>query len=308
MPELPEAETIARKLHQRLTGRGLGAVESVRADIVHDAPRPLGELLPGRSVIEVTRRAKRVLIRLDSGETLQVRLGMTGRLTIDRRDQPVEAHTHLRVAIASTGEELRFRDPRRFGGLWWQAGVSRFGDDSAGGDGRIEVERDELGIEPLEMSLAAFREAVTRRRQIKALLMDQRVIAGLGNIYTDESLFAAGIHPLRAGSSLSAEESRALWRSIRSVLRRAIEFKGTTLVDYRDPDGAEGSFRRYHRVYQREGEPCRRCRGTIERMTVAGRSTFICSKCQAMAPDKRKRAARRGTDVRGSRARPAGAK
>lgn len=342
MPELPEAETIARMLHRRLTGRGFGAVEALRADIVHDAPCSLGELLPGRSVVEVTRRAKRVLIHLDDGSVLQVRLGMTGRLTIDRRDQPVEKHTHLRVAIPSSGEELRFRDPRRFGGLWWHPGASRVVESSpkdaarvtkagrtgslgrrggysasehgrafvyGAGDGstdrreRIDLNGDELGIEPLEMSLAVFREAVSRRRQIKALLMDQRVIAGLGNIYTDESLFAASIHPLRAGDSLSDEESRALWRAIRSILRRAIEFKGTTLVDYRDPDGVEGSFRRYHRVYQREGEACRRCRGTIERMIVAGRSTFVCTKCQPMALNKRKQAVRRGADVRSGRVR-----
>ncbi len=271
MPELPEAETIARQLQRQLAGRTLGRVRLTRKDIVHGDPRPLDKLLPGRCVERVHRRAKRVILGLDGGVELVFRLGMTGRLIVCPSEQPVEKHTHLRIAIREASQELRFCDPRRFGGIWCLTESGRHGGEAL----------SELGLEPLETTAAAFRTAMNRRRQIKALLMDQAVIAGLGNIYCDESLHAAGIHPLTRADTLSAERADGLLRAIKTTLRRAIRFNGSTIMDYRDADGREGSFQKLHRVYQREGKPCRTCRTPIRRILAAGRSTFFCPNCQA---------------------------
>ncbi len=270
MPELPEAETIARQLQRQLSGRTLGRVRLTRTDIVHGDPRPLGMLLPGRQILRVSRRAKRVIFALDDGIELVFRLGMTGRMIVCPVKHPVEKHTHLRITIDGTSNELRFCDPRRFGGVWCLTGSKR----------SIGKPLGEVGLEPLEMTPAAFRAALSRRRQIKALLMDQTVIAGLGNIYCDESLHAAGIHPLTRADTLNSDRANRLLRAIRMTLHKAIRFNGSTLMDYRDAAGREGSFQKLHRVYQREGEPCRTCKAPIQRILAAGRSTFFCPRCQ----------------------------
>ncbi|MEK7757859.1 MAG: zinc finger domain-containing protein, partial [Planctomycetota bacterium] len=166
--------------------------------------------------------------------------------------------------------ELRFCDPRRFGGVWCLTGSEQ----------SIGKPLGEVGLEPLDVTPAVFRVTLGRRRQIKALLMDQTVIAGLGNIYCDESLHAAGIHPLTRSDTLRPERANRLLRAITTILRRAIRFNGSTLMDYRDADGREGSFQKLHRVYQREGEPCRTCRSPIRCIQAAGRSTFFCPRCQ----------------------------
>jgi formamidopyrimidine-DNA glycosylase len=218
--------------------------------------------------VGVRRRAKRVIVELDGPVSLVFRLGMTGRLFVVDSEAHVEKHTHLRIAIEGTGRELRFRDPRRFGGVWCVAS----------GDG--DRSDAKLGVEPLDATPAQFRTVLARRRQIKALLMDQSAIAGLGNIYCDESLHAARIHPLSRADRLDAEAVGRLLRAIKTILRRAIRFNGSTLMDYRDADGREGSFQKLHRVYQREGDPCRTCRTPIRRILAAGRSTFYCPQCQ----------------------------
>lgn len=268
MPELPEAETIARQLQRELAGRMLGPIVHARPDVIHGADSPLEVMLPGRCVRAVRRRAKRIIVELDGELSLLFRLGMTGRLGVAEAASPVEKHTHLRIAIEGTGRELRFRDPRRFGGVWCVAP----GDGSATDGG--------LGIEPLEATLAQFRAVLARRRQIKALLMDQVAVAGLGNIYCDESLHAARIHPLTRADRLNNEATARLLRAIKATLRRAIRFNGSTLMDYRDANGREGSFQKLHRVYQREGQPCRNCRTPIRCILAAGRSTFFCPRCQ----------------------------
>lgn len=268
MPELPEVETIARQLHAGLTGRRLGALTLSRADIVRAAPGPLADLLPGRGVIGVTRRAKRVIVALDPPGELIFHLGMTGRLTITPAGAPLEPHTHLRIGVENG--ELRFRDPRRFGGVWLLAA----------GDGATAPRLGALGPEPLTLRLPEFRRILARRRQIKALLMDQAAIAGLGNIYCDESLHAARVHPLTPACDLPLEGARRLLHAIKRILRRAINHRGTTFMDYRSPDGQPGSFQRLHRVYQRDGSPCKTCRTKIVRMVAAGRGTFLCPRCQ----------------------------
>lgn len=276
MPELPEAETIARRLHEELAGETLGRATVKRRDILHGDPRPLGRVVSNRRVRRVYRRAKRVIIELASGGSdaehvdLVFHLGMSGQLLLCDQNAPREAHTHLRIAIRKTTRELRFRDPRRFGGVWLLAG----------GKKHVGRRLGELGPEPLELSAKEFRSVLSRQRQIKALLLDQRCIAGLGNIYCDEALHAAGIHPLTRADDLGVDRSARLLRSIKTTLRRAIRFNGSTLMDYRTADGEAGEFQKHHRVYQRTGQPCKHCRALIERIIAGGRSTFFCPRCQ----------------------------
>ena len=179
--------------------------------------------------------------------------------------------------------ELRFRDPRRFGGIWFFDG-----DEEIVGDRLAAV-----GEEPLSLSPKRFRALLERPRQIKVLLLDQSVIAGLGNIYTDEALFAAGIHPLTRSSRLDEGSRNRLLTHIKRILRRAIRHRGTTFMDYRTAGGDEGSFQRLHRVYHREGQPCRRCGGVIVRIHAAGRSSFLCPTCQRPRIVRRRSAAGR---------------
>lgn len=287
MPELPEAETIATQLDRCLRGIQLGRVVLRRRDIVRATDLPLREALVGRSVVRVTRRGKRVVLELEPPATLTFGLGMTGQLMVVRSEAPRDRHVHLRIGlIAPTtgphpnplpgGEgaaaELRFRDARRFGGIWFTNGASN-GESAAVAN---------LGAEPLAVTAAEFRALVNRRRQIKAMLMDQHVLAGLGNIYCDEALFEARIHPLRRGADLSANEVIALHRAIRRTLRQAIRAGGSTLRDYRGADGEEGTFQVRHRVYGREGQPCSRCQAAIVRIVAAGRGTHLCPACQVL--------------------------
>ena len=270
MPELPEAETIARELHTLMRGATLDRVTLRRRDIVHGDPRPLSRILPGRIVLCVRRRAKRVILDLDPRAELVFHLGMSGQLTVQPCGDPVEKHTHLRIRLRDTDQELRFRDPRRFGGVWCFAGSSR----------HVGKRLGPLGGEPLDMKPAAFRRLLQRRRQIKALLLDQRLIAGIGNIYCDEALHAANIHPLTPASEIESSEAGRLLRAIKSTLNKAIRYNGTTLMDYRRADGTTGSFRQFHRVYDRKGNPCQACETPIEWIIAAGRSSFFCPRCQ----------------------------
>ena len=270
MPELPEAETIARELNTRMRGTTLDRVMVLRRDIVHGDPRPLCRILPGRSVIQVRRRAKRVILDLEPRAELVFHLGMSGQLTLNAHDEPVKKHTHLRIGLRDKDQELRFCDPRRFGGVWCLTGNGR----------HVGKRLGPLGGEPLDMKPVAFRRLLQRRRQIKALLLDQRMIAGIGNIYCDEALHAAKIHPLTRATEVETADVDRLLRAIKSTLNKAIRFKGTTLRDYRRTDGTSGSFRQFHRVYDRQGDPCQACQTPIERIIAAGRSSFFCPQCQ----------------------------
>lgn len=275
MPELPEAETIARQLNRQLAGKVLGEVYLARRDIIKSPTDNFEEQVRHRRVLKVHRRAKRVVIELDPPATLVCGLGMTGRLMVVPAGMDSEKHTHLRISIPRLKAELRFRDPRRFGGIWFYDGRREPISEDTQGD-----LFDNFGVEPLTCTAKQFRQVVARKRQIKALLMDQSAIAGLGNIYCDESLHASGIHPLTRADRLSNSSSAALLTAIKSVLRRAIRSKGSTLMDYRDADGVEGAFQRLHRVYGREGQACKTCNTKIKRIVAAGRSTHFCPKCQ----------------------------
>ena len=273
MPELPEVETVTRGLRAALVGRTVVEVD-VRREKTLVPPNAEGFVahLTGRRVTQVRRRGKWILLTLDSGETLIAHLRMTGQLVLsdDRPDDP-----YIRVLFAlDDGRYLRFSDMRKFGRLW----LTAHPDEVLGG----------LGPEPLADDFTAERLADMlrgRRRRIKALLLDQHFLVGLGNIYTDESLWRARIHPLRRADTLTPEEVRRLHRAIREVLQESIADGGTTLSDgmYRRSDGETGAFISRLAAYGRKGEPCPRCGTPIERIRVAQRGTHFCPHCQVLS-------------------------
>lgn len=270
MPELPEAETIARDLHERLRGLVVERVTLTRRELLFGDRRPLNTTLGGRRIARISRRAKRVVFTFDPKCTFIVRLGMTGRLTVCAPEEPRDRHVHLRMRFVDSPLELRFRDVRRFGDLWCLTGKEKPGGKELG----------KLGPEPLELKLRGFRALLHRQRAIKALLLDQGIIAGLGNIYCDEALFAARIHPLTPAGQVDEEQAKRLLRAIKTTLRKSISCGGTTFLDYRTPTGETGKFIEHLRVYQRQGEPCKTCKQPLIRIQVAGRSTFVCPQCQ----------------------------
>jgi formamidopyrimidine-DNA glycosylase len=269
MPELPEVQTIVATLSPRIAMRPIRALLHLRDDMLLPRGFDLGGALAGRTIHQITRRGKRIIILLDNAQSLLIHLGMTGRLTIEPASTPLAPHTHLVLDLANHDgrrEQLRFRDPRRFGQIRWLG--------SAPCD-------DDLGPEPLSMRPAQLaRNLGGTRRPIKSALLDQTIVAGLGNIYVDESLFDARIHPLCPANQLTSTQIAALTRSIKKILRRAIKHRGSSIRDYVDADGARGAFQNRHRVYARENKPCPRCRTPIQRIIVTARSTHFCPQCQ----------------------------
>lgn len=274
MPELPEVETVVRGLLLRLPRRRISRVILTRVDIVHGDPEPLPAVLPGRRIQRITRIGKQIWMHLDDGREMLVHLGMTGRLLVARDDDPIQPHTHLRVQFDRSRLEMRFVDPRRFGGIWLlSAGWAK----RACSPGRRVPP---TGVDALTVRLPEFRKLLCRRRQIKALLLDQQPLSGVGNIYCDESLHQAGVHPLTRACDLDAAAVGRLHRALRRTLARAVRAGGSSVSSYRNVDDAAGFFQLQHRVYNRRGKPCRTCRTPIVRMVVAGRGTFICPQCQ----------------------------
>lgn len=272
MPELPEVQTVVNTLAPHLVGARIVRVVHLRPDIVTPLSCNFAEMATGRRIRSIERRAKRIVFVLDDDETFYIHLGMSGRLTLEESGSAVVPHTHLILEVqgGSNGDglamQVRFRDPRRFGGV--------FVCDATAHD-------QELGPEPLtlpEQELGARLARTTRA--IKNSLLDQRLIAGLGNIYVDESLHAAKIHPLTRADKLSSEEVSTLCRSIKSVLRKALKHRGSTLRDYVDARGGKGAFQKLHAAYDREGLPCPRCGSLIRRIVLGGRSTCFCPTCQ----------------------------
>lgn len=298
MPELPEVETIVRGLDTRVAG---DTVESVwigsRQQPLKSPAAVIAATLEGRRIVRVHRAGKHIVFDLEGaagasqtssqkkkaklavrGQPRQaaslhragveaaqwiVHLGMTGRMVVCEPAAELAKHTHLIAKLAS-GRELRFIDPRMFGKLSVHAGGF-----------------DPGGVEPLEVSeeqfVALFRG---RKTPIKSALLNQKLLRGVGNIYADESLFRAGIRPRRQAASITRERLGKLHTAVREVLREAIALGGSSISDYVDADGEEGSFQLQHRVYGREGEPCLVCRSLIRRIVLAGRSSHYCSKCQ----------------------------
>ena len=267
MPELPEVQTVVTTLSPRLVGGTFRRVAHLRPDIVRPRGFDLTGAVTGRTVSQIARRGKRIVLKLDDGNAFYIHLGMTGRLMIVTPAAPIEPHTHL-IADLGAAAQLRFRDPRRFGGIFW------LGHEASPGD-------DRMGPEPLTMTPGQLAAKLSRtKRAVKNALMDQNVVAGLGNIYVDESLFAAGIHPLKRADRLKADEVTRLNKAIKQTLKRAIRHRGSTLRDYVDADGERGGFQTLHHVYARAGEPCHSCDAPLKRIVLGGRSTHFCPKCQ----------------------------
>jgi formamidopyrimidine-DNA glycosylase len=293
MPELPEVETIARGLAKRVTGE---VIESVwlgrKKEPLKSPAAEIASVLEQSRIAEVRRMGKHIVFDLDRvarapapangiksqsrrkntfpGSARQakaqwiVHLGMTGRLQVCDPQAETAKHTHA-VLKLSSGRELRFVDPRRFGRL----SVSASG------------EFDATGVEPLETDLERFVELFRRRKTpIKSALLNQNLLRGVGNIYADESLFRAGIRPRRRAASITREQLRKLYLSIQEVLKEAIALGGSSVSDYVNADGEEGFFQLQHRVYGREGEPCLVCKTPIKRVVIAGRSSHCCPTCQ----------------------------
>lgn len=274
MPELPEVETVAAGLRQRVLGATIQDVVVGRTSFVRCASPFSPTDLRGLRIQEIARHGKRLEFILNSPARLRCHLGMTGRINVLRTSEAIEPHTHMRLRLDSGEFEIRFRDPRRFGGVWITGDASSLPND--------------LGPDMLEISATGFCQRLDRARKIKALLLDQSQVAGLGNIYCDEGLFDVGIHPSRIARDLSKERRMALYRALQRILRAAIRSRGSTLRDYATVEGGTGSFQMQHRVYGREGQACVRCGRVIRRIQEAGRSTHVCTRCQA-PPRKKKR-------------------
>lgn len=269
MPELPEVETTVRGLVPVLEGRRLVSVEARRADLRRAFPPDLRQRLTGATVTRLGRRAKYGLIDTDRGDTMIFHLGMSGRWRIDPGE--IGAHDHL-LLDTDAGRRLSLNDPRRFGSV-----------DLVRTDALpLHAPFAAMGPEPLEDAFSAdYMAAVLdgRSAPIKALLLDQRIVAGLGNIYVCEALHMAGISPSRAGGRISTIRLERLVDAVKIVLAAAIEAGGSTLRDYARPDGELGYFSKQWRVYGREGEACH-CGAPIRRRSDSGRSTFFCARCQ----------------------------
>lgn len=268
MPELPEVETTVRGLRPVLEGERIARVTLRRGDLRRPFPPDLGQRLTGATVTALGRRAKYGLIETDRGDTMIFHLGMSGRWRVD----PTELLPHDHLVLETAGRRLALNDPRRFGSvdLVQTAALGDFAPFKA------------LGPEPLgpELTVAHLQRALAGRiASIKLMLLDQRIVAGLGNIYVCEALFAARISPKRAGGKVSRAALARLVPAIRSVLLAAIDAGGSTLRDYARPDGELGYFSKQFAVYGRAGQPCD-CGGTVQRYSEGGRSTFWCPACQ----------------------------
>ena len=300
MPELPEVETVVRGLQKSVLGRKILSVWIGKSDFI-DNPDEFFRL-SGQKIAAIERFGKFMLLRLTNGEesaaaetetvvavaesaasrerkayaaSLLVHLGMTGQIAPSAADIPLEKHTHVSLTL-DDGRELRYTDARRFGRMAYLT-ADLLAKEIAG-----------AGADPLEVGAAEFAERVrSRNARIKALLLDQSVFRGVGNIYADESLWRAKIHPARVGAKLTEKETQTLRRVLQEILNRAIVMRGSSISDFLDANGEPGEYQRHHRAYGREGKPCYRCRTPIRRVIVAGRSSYFCPKCQP-APRRRK--------------------
>jgi len=271
MPELPEVETIRLQMEDELKEK---KIESIK--VLSDKPlknvtlEEFAERVEGASVKAVKRRAKILIIELSTGDSLLIHLKLTGRLLYLAPSEPIEKHTHL-IFNLNDGNQLRFWDLRQFGYVKLVSGKLSEAPELKG-----------LGPEALELSLGEFSKLMKSKRsgKIKPLLMNQNFIAGIGNIYSDEALFYAAIHPERDVSALKEEEIARLYEGIRKIMLSAISYRGSSMDDYVDLYGKQGDFVSHHKVYRKTGQVCEKCGGSIKRIKLGGRSAHFCPKCQ----------------------------
>lgn len=272
MPELPEVETIRRSLRPKLINQTIIGAELRVPKMLQ--PMTVDQLSPqitGKIIQEVDRRGKYLLLKLSDDLILTIHLRMTGQLTVEPREMPEASAIYFKLFL-NNGTELRFRDQRKFGKIMIFP------------TGKMPDSLLKLGPEPLlpEFTPAVFKKVITGRKlAVKKALLNQEIIAGIGNIYADEALFIAGIHPARTLESLDDQEIDRLYRAIRQVLSEGIEHHGTTKRDYRDGDGNPGSYQNKLRVYGNKGTPCPICKTPIAKMTFGGRGTHFCPMCQS---------------------------
>ncbi|PYU04036.1 MAG: bifunctional DNA-formamidopyrimidine glycosylase/DNA-(apurinic or apyrimidinic site) lyase [Acidobacteria bacterium] len=263
MPELPEVETVARGLQISVAGRRIVSVTLRKTDFMDD-PDTIEREVPGTQIARVERFGKFMLLRLvrdraasepeASSKALLVHLGMTGNLAPHFAEQP---------------RELRYTDARRFGRMAYLAGET------------LAAELLRFGADPLEVTAEEFAKRIeSSRARIKALLLDQTVLRGVGNIYADESLWSAGIHPAKSGAKLKRKELARLRQALQKILRKAIQMRGSSISDFVDAEGQPGDYQQHHRAYGREGKKCFRCGRAIKRIIIAGRSSYFCPACQ----------------------------
>jgi formamidopyrimidine-DNA glycosylase len=285
MPELPEVETVVRDLRPLLTGRTIRAVRQSKRKLRRPWNADWSAAAVGLRVEGLRRRGKWILIDTAAGPVLRVHLGMTGQFTVVAAAEPEPDHLHLVFAL-DNGTELRFRDPRRFGSA-----------ELFPGRAAVEEEMDgELGPEPFDLDADYFRDAVRgTSRNLKAILLDQTIVAGVGNIYADEALFRAKLHPGRKGKTLKPAECDRLRETVEAVLTRAIESRGSTIRDYVGGSGLRGGFQNEFAVYGRTGEPCPACGAAIKCARLAGRSSHYCPACQKISPRRTQRTRREST-------------
>jgi formamidopyrimidine-DNA glycosylase len=272
MPELPEVETVCRSLRPHILGRRISRIEVLEPRLRARVEESALAQLAGRTIVEVERKGKYILIRLDNRRLWVFHLGMSGKLLCIPGGSARRKHDHI-IARFNGGGELRYHDPRRFGLC-----VVTTGQDI---DDLAALRR--LGVDPLNGGLTGdylFRFTRASRRRIRDLLLDQEIIAGLGNIYANEVLFLSGIKPTVRSHRLTRRQAGLLAERIPELLEQAIRWCGTSFSDYRDADDRRGSFQEYLRVYDREGEACRVCSNTIKRVALGNRSAFYCPVCQ----------------------------
>lgn len=279
MPELPEVEHVKRQLHQLIrTPRRVVSLEFFRKDLRFPLSPSLKKKVAGREIVGIERRAKYLLFKFSDGWLLS-HLGMTGAWREIKPGETKILHDHVRLNFTD-GLSLIFNDPRRFGFIDWVDEEAR----------NSHVRLKHLGPEPLETDFQAedlFKKLRKRTAPIKAMIMDQRIVVGVGNIYASEALFRAGIRPTRAAGKVTLSECEKLVQAIRAILTEAIESGGSTIRTYRSADGSEGSYQTRFFVYERDGEPCLKCRDSrnsrakISSKIIGGRSTYWCPRCQA---------------------------
>ena len=288
MPELPEVETVARDLRPRILGATItGARCSWARTLRTHSPEAFAAEVAGRRIDAVGRRGKQVVVELSGDAALTIHLKMTGQLFVVPVAAPEDPYIRLVLELAD-GREVRFRDIRKFGK------IGLYGRDPVTGELVAELGGAlvfaGIGPEPLSeaFTLREFRRRLRRRKgRLKPLLLDQSFVAGVGNIYADESLWRSRLHPLRSASSLRPPDERRLYQAIRNVLSEAVERRGSSIDDYTAPDG-DGSMQERLDVYQRTGEPCRRCGRPVKRVVIGARSTHFCSWCQRLSAADRK--------------------
>ncbi len=273
MPELPEVETVVRDLRSRLSQRQLTRVRQTSKHSLRTRWRPAWSgAITGKRVESIARRGKWILVTLQNEAILVVHLGMTGQLTVVSAATPLADHTHLTFDLDNGEQQLRFRDIRRFGS------VTVFRSQQA-----LEIffASSRLGPEPFDVPARYWHDCLhSSKRCLKAVLLDQSVVAGVGNIYADESLFEARLHPARLACDLNGAEIDRLRRAVAKVLCRAIEKRGSSIRNYVDGSGVQGGYQNEFRVYGRTGAPCPRCGTAIECRRLAGRSSHYCPICQ----------------------------